>query len=143
MTHPPNYCDIDSESTDGERKEAIANAEILDYDALINRCMGNLDFVNRVLTKFHERLPIDFREMEQAVARQDTQLVASVAHRIKGSVANISAKSLHIIAQEIEDMGRAGCLDDIPARIEAFRKEWERLCIWTSSVLPKTTSRQV
>jgi HPt (histidine-containing phosphotransfer) domain-containing protein len=140
MKHSINHYDTDSNASDGEQKERIDDPDILDYDALTNRCMGNLDFVNKVLIKFHERLPIDLGEMEQALVRQDTQLLARVAHRIKGSVANISATGLQRVAQEIEDMGRAGCLDDIPSRIEAFRKEWDRLREWSSPVLSKTTS---
>ncbi|HEY4761142.1 MAG TPA: Hpt domain-containing protein [Thermoguttaceae bacterium] len=117
------------------------DAEILDYEALVNRCMGNLDFVDRVLMKFHERLPLDLEELEQALAGQDAQLVQRLAHRIKGTAANTSAKGLQHIAQEIEDMGHSGCLAEIPARIQAFRKEWERVQAWSASVLSKTTSQ--
>jgi HPt (histidine-containing phosphotransfer) domain-containing protein len=114
--------------------------EILDFEALVNRCMGNMDFVDRVLLKINERLPLDIEELERALNQQDAQQVAGVAHRIKGSVANISANKLQGIAQEIENMGREGIIESIPSRINALHKEWENLREWTTSYLAKKSA---
>jgi HPt (histidine-containing phosphotransfer) domain-containing protein len=118
------------------------NCEILDFEALVNRCMGKMDFVDRVLLKINERLPLDIEELEQAFQRHDAQQIAGVAHRIKGATANISANKLQCIAQEIESMGREGTIDGADLQIAAFKQEWENLKEWTTSYLAKTDSHQ-
>jgi HPt (histidine-containing phosphotransfer) domain-containing protein len=126
-------------STDGQNGN-VQKTDVLDFESLVNRCMGNFDFVDRVLIKINERLPIDIEEMQQALELQDAQKLAGVAHRIKGSVANISAKGLQHTAQVIEEMGRAGRIEDISTQIDSFRNEWERLRAWSELFLTKKIS---
>lgn len=100
--------------------------EALDLDELRNRCMGNLNLVHRVLTKFQKRLPEELTEIEEALECGDMERIARVAHRVKGTSASVSAKGLARAAAEIEDLSRAGRATDIPTRIEHFRDEWEK-----------------
>ena len=99
---------------------------VLDRDALLERCLGNLDFVERILAGFQKRAGQDLEELERVVAGRDVEAVVQIAHRIKGSSANVSAEGLRHEAETIEALGRAGCLDDIPAQFARLRHEWER-----------------
>jgi HPt (histidine-containing phosphotransfer) domain-containing protein len=101
-------------------------AEVLDWQGLQTRCMGNLDFVQRVLEKFQQRLPTDLAELERMAELRDVEQIARVAHRIKGTSANVSAQALCQVAAAIEDLSRAGCVTEIPVRIAHLRREWER-----------------
>lgn len=108
--------------------------EALNFDELRNRCMGNLNLVHRVLSKFQKRLPEELAEMNKALERGDMGRIAHIAHRVKGTSASVSAKGLALAAAEIEDLSRAGRATDIPARIEHFRDEWEK-CLDEAVVL--------
>ncbi len=66
--------------------------EMLNLDELRNRCMGNIDLVNRVLKKFQTRFPEELAEMKQALECGDSERIARVAHRVKGTSASVSAK---------------------------------------------------
>ena len=70
--------DIDLQVAVEGQTEISFDPEILDYDALVNRCMGNLDFVDRVLMRINEQMPVDLLELEQALVQQDSQQVASL-----------------------------------------------------------------
>ena len=102
------------------------DAEVLDWQELCERCLGNLDLVARVLGKFEQRLPAELAELERAVEVGDAAKIALVAHRIKGNSSNVSAAGLQQAAAEIEDLGRAGRVAEIPARVRNVRQEWQR-----------------
>ena len=101
-------------------------AEVLDLQGLCDRCLGNLDLVERVLDKFEQRLPAELAELESVLELGDAAKIALVAHRIKGNAANISAEGLRQAATEIEDLSRAGRVADIPGRLRNLRGQWQR-----------------
>jgi len=115
-------------------RETLGAPEVLDLDALMERCMGNLDFVDRILHKFQERLPKELAELETTLECQDAEQLALVAHRIKGSSASVSARGLCLAASAIEDRSRAGCMHDIDSYVEQFRREWERYQNYSASL---------
>ncbi len=89
------------------------------------RCLGNIDFVQRVLEKFQQRLPEELAELERLLQLGETEQLARVAHRIKGTSANVSAPGLFQAAANIEALGRSGRMADIPRGIAHLRTEWE------------------
>jgi HPt (histidine-containing phosphotransfer) domain-containing protein len=95
-------------------------------EGLRNRCMGNIHLVQRVLRAFQERIPAEMETIEQAFRLRDVEQIARIAHRVKGSSASMSAGGLAQAAAEMEDAGRAGRVEEIPARIEHLRDEWEK-----------------
>ncbi len=99
--------------------------ELLNVEELRNRCMGNIQLVERVLKKFQQRIPEQLAELEKAQELNDTELIARIVHCIKGTSANVSANGLVQIATEIEDLIRTGHMSGIPVRIEQLRNEWE------------------
>lgn len=99
---------------------------VLDLDKLLHRCMGNIDLVQRVLTKFEHRLPDELAELEQAVADKNAEHIARVAHRVKGTAANISAEELHRTAATITELSRAGRLVELGKYLVQLRHDWQR-----------------
>ena len=88
--------------------------------------MGNIDLVQQVLKMFKERIPEEMHTIERALELQDTEEIAHVAHRVKGSSATMSADGLMRAAAAIEDAGREGRVTDLPAGIEHLHDEWEK-----------------
>jgi HPt (histidine-containing phosphotransfer) domain-containing protein len=114
--------------------------EILDYEALLNRCMGNMELASRLLVKLETCLPEEIESMEKALAMQDAEQVARIAHRVKGALLNISARRLAQAVEEIESLGKMGRIADIPTRIERLRQEWEQFEKYYGSFLAKIDS---
>ena len=103
-----------------------SDGEVLDVWALCDRCMGNLDLVQRVLDKFETRLPEEIAELERMLEQQDAAKIALVAHRIKGNSSNVSATGLRHAAAEIEDLSRAGRVADARAQMDGLHDQWRR-----------------
>ncbi|HUU94941.1 MAG TPA: Hpt domain-containing protein [Phycisphaerae bacterium] len=111
--------------------EELAAFELED---LLARCMGNIEFAERILARFQERFESDLAELEQGLAAQNTQHLAGVAHRLKGASANVGAPGLQIQATEIEDLARARCVSEIPMRLDRLRGEYARFVRSVSSL---------
>lgn len=114
-----------------ERKVPVSAANVLNMDDLLTRCLGNLEFAERVLSMFQERGDEDLAGLERAVAARDADEVAILAHRLKGASANASAPGLQARAAEIERAARNESFSEIPARLVDLRHEWRE---FTSAV---------
>jgi HPt (histidine-containing phosphotransfer) domain-containing protein len=145
MTPSLDTCEASHGAGDRHASESSVS-EVLDLEGLRTRCMGNIELVQRVLAKFRERLPAELAELERLAALRDVEQVASVAHRIKGTSATISARGLRQAAAEIEDLGRAGRETDLPVGLEHLRGQWERFLDCMSALFaaagPKETAER-
>jgi HPt (histidine-containing phosphotransfer) domain-containing protein len=135
MTEPPLDKLTDTQASGNDRAETT-QPDILDYDALVNRCMGNLELASRLLEKMQSRMPCEIEDVEKALAEKDAEQVTQIAHRMKGATANVSAGGLNRALEEIEHFGRTGVLAEIPASLERLHREWERFKNYSSTVLP-------
>ena len=111
-------------------------ADVFDMEDLLARCLGNFDFVQRVLNKFQERCDEDLAALEQAMVNADTELVARLAHRLKGASANASALRLREHAAAIEDAARRRALGAVPQRLGELRQEWDRFTAAVAQLEP-------
>ncbi|MBI1901442.1 MAG: Hpt domain-containing protein [Planctomycetia bacterium] len=102
-------------------------ADPVDMQELVARCMGNVEFAERVLAKFRARLDEDLLELEKAVRAEDAPGIARVAHRIKGAAANVAAHGLRERAAGIEERAAAQALADVTRLIDELRNERLRL----------------
>jgi HPt (histidine-containing phosphotransfer) domain-containing protein len=98
-------------------------ASAFDFDELLNRCLGNLEFAERVLAKFQSRFDDDLVELEHALEVQDAEAVARVAHRLKGASATAAANSISHRAAEIESLARNHQVGQIPEHLQQLRSE--------------------
>jgi HPt (histidine-containing phosphotransfer) domain-containing protein len=108
--------------------EELLNPTIDAFDMreLLARCLGNLDLVERLLAKFHSRLDQDLGELERAAQGQDLATIALVAHRLKGTSANMAAHALCARAARLEEAARQCRLDEISHHLEKLRNERSR-----------------
>lgn len=109
---------------------------LLDAEELFARCMGNLEFAERLLNKFQGRLDEDIVQLEAALHAQDAETVARIAHRIKGASANVAARSLRQRAATIEQLARGHSLAEIPVELSELRSEQQRFAQYAA--LPKS-----
>lgn len=104
-----------------------------EYDELLQRCMGNLEFAERILSRFGSRLEGDIEELEKQILSGDCGGIIRVAHRIKGASANTSATGIQMQTNQIEDMARAQQLDELPMQLEQLKEEVARFSLSVST----------
>lgn len=109
-----------------EQPTAASLREVLDFAALCHRCLENIELAWRVLEKFQQRLPLDLAELDAAIASGDADQAGKIAHRIKGTAANVSAERLAKVAANITDLARRQEVGEAAGLVGDLREEWKR-----------------
>ena len=74
----------------------------IDFAALLEMLGGEKQIVASLLSKFVDELTSDLAVSEQAVVDHDAEALRQIAHRIKGTSANLHALMLSAAARELE-----------------------------------------
>ena len=74
----------------------------INFAALLEMLGGEKQIVASLLYKFAEELTSDLAASEQAMVDQDAEALRQVAHRIKGTSANLHALMLSAAARELK-----------------------------------------
>jgi HPt (histidine-containing phosphotransfer) domain-containing protein len=78
---------------------------------------GEKDFVSELIDIFLQQSPQLLRDLEAAVSRGVPAEIQSLAHKFKGSSANIGAVRLRALCAELETMGRNNQVNEAKALI--------------------------
>jgi len=97
----------------------------IDHPSLLRRCMGKQDLAVRLVQKFLVQAGADVHDLEAAIREQDAVRLRMVAHRIKGSAANVSAEAVRDTAGRLEILGRDGNLAAAPEILARLRVNLE------------------
>ena len=97
---------------------------VIDVDELLSRCMGNLEFAERVLALLQDRCSVDIEELDRAVGEGDVQTIASIAHRLKGAYANAAAAELKSQAAQLEDAALYASTTEVEQSWGRLRERW-------------------
>ena len=100
-------------------------AEPVDLDALLHRCMGREEFREEILKKFTDKAREDLAGMEESARKRDAEQIAFLAHRLKGASASVSAGALSKAAGDLEELARSGDLVLVEEYLAGIRKEFE------------------
>jgi HPt (histidine-containing phosphotransfer) domain-containing protein len=95
-------------------------------DELLTRCLGREELLERVLKTFGLNFTHDLALLEDHLRATNADAVANVAHRMKGSAANVAAPLLSSILSEIEELARLRKLHELPSRLREVCEEWTR-----------------
>ncbi|WP_027358328.1 PAS domain-containing protein [Desulforegula conservatrix] len=103
---------------------------VFDRKSLLERVMGDEDIAISVTETFSGEGSAYVASLRNAVAEQDIQKTAEVAHMIKGTAANVGALRIQSKAFEIENISRLqgimpsdDVVDELEREFEAFRIE--------------------
>ncbi len=109
---------------------STADAEPVDavFDALelLNRCLGHVEFAERLLASFDKRWPDDTARLADLAGCGDASAFAGLAHQLKGASANVSAPSLASACAKVELAGREGRLAEAVGLLHDLEAEWRR-----------------
>jgi HPt (histidine-containing phosphotransfer) domain-containing protein len=107
--------------------QCLAEDEVLDLEDLKARCLGNMDLVERVLTKFADQLDRDLVDLDGAIRVGDSQAAAQLAHRIKGIAASVAARSLFDHASTTEERALENEITTLPEQLHRLRNDQTKL----------------
>ncbi len=83
-------------------------SSIFDYELALARLDGDRELFTDLVKLFLEESPKEFAAVAAALARQDASVLASAAHKLKGSVTQFCANRLLDSVKNLEKLGRAG-----------------------------------
>ena len=99
---------------------------------MLERLMGDEELVGKILQGFLVDMPQQIQALRGYLEAGDAAGAERQAHTIKGAAANVGGESLRALALELEQLGKAGDLDSMSARLDTldqtfaeFRKETE------------------
>jgi signal transduction histidine kinase/DNA-binding response OmpR family regulator/HPt (histidine-containing phosphotransfer) domain-containing protein len=97
----------------------------IDFPSLLRRYMGKQDLARRLIGKFLAQASTDVQELQTAIHEPDAARLRLVAHRLKGSAANVSAEAVRETASRLEVLGREGNLAPAPELVAQLSAELE------------------
>lgn len=107
----------------GETRSVVA---VFGFEQLCDRCLGNLELVERVVSAFTEGFAADLARLESELRAGAWEDVRRLAHRMKGSASNAAAGALERVVGELEGLAREGREEALAAKVAELRREWTR-----------------
>ncbi len=104
-------------------------------EELLARCVGRVDLAQRVVDTFVQQLKVDVPQLVELVRDGDGEGAAKMAHRIKGSSANVAAEPLRKCAELIEQLAKDGDLADEQIELRRLEETWNDYVQQTESFL--------
>ena len=99
-----------------------SQGQMLDRAEALARVGGDLDLLKEIAVLFLEDYPRSLDEIHQALAACDAKTVERSAHGLKGAVANFGARAAVDAAFQVEQLGRAQRLDQVPSALAALEQ---------------------
>jgi two-component system sensor histidine kinase/response regulator len=88
--------------------------QVLERATALARVGGDLDLLKEIAALFLDEYPRELDEIHKALAAGDAQTLERSAHGLKGSVANFGPRAAVDAAFQLEQLGKAGKLDQAP-----------------------------
>ncbi len=107
--------------------QTTADALPVDLDALLTRCGGNEALASKLVAKFCARLESELTELIKAFTAGDAVELASLAHRLKGAAATLSAEPLRALVSDLEQLAKQEKLSNAAQFVENIKREAARL----------------
>jgi HPt (histidine-containing phosphotransfer) domain-containing protein len=111
-----------------------AECRPLDLEELKRRCMGRMDFAQRLLQSFEKRFPDELQEIANCLELEDSSRLARLVHQLRGTTANICAPALTQIMQQIEQLIETRRVTEIPHWLDLADRQWQRFLEYKRSI---------
>lgn len=102
---------------------------------LLARCVGKKELVQKVLNAFIRQVHDDIPKLSSDLMTGDFEGAAKMAHRIKGSSANVAADSIRASAERIEQVAKDQQSQDIAPALAQLQEDWNQFLKLTAKFL--------
>ncbi len=121
MAHTPEIL----KHTDTSAKEA--GMEIFAENELKERMMNDVSLVRHIVKAFYSDTPMHVSELKKAIDTGNYEEARRLAHGIKGSSANISAKALNLAALDLEIQIKENRIEQVGEKFAVLEKQFSIL----------------
>jgi len=118
---------------------ATDDQSVMDINSVMERVGGDKELLAELAELFIEDSQKLLAQIKEAIVRGDARVLERVAHTLKGSVGNFSAKTAREAALKLEEMGRNSELADVDQAYTRLDKEISRLCSTLQTFTKKET----
>jgi CheY-like chemotaxis protein len=98
-----------------------------DMDKALTRMDGDLPLLQELAQMFLEDFPQQTAKIQTCIQEQDAHGLEHAAHALKGAVGNFGAYAAQEAARRLENMGRAGQMDEAGRAFHKLQQELARL----------------
>lgn len=110
-----------------ENTEKEQAAAAVDMDELLARVENDRDLLRELIGMFKEDFPKQLASLRPAVEKGDAKRVASLAHTLKGMLANLAAHDAYEKAARLEQLGRNGQIERFDEAFATLEGEASKL----------------
>ncbi len=111
-----------------DTKETFSlDSPVFDYDEFLHRIDGDVELLKEVITIFLEDTPGLLANLYAGIRNCDTNAVERAVHTLKGAAANISAKRLQQLSQQVQQMLKKNDVAHLEVVIDDFEENYEKL----------------
>ncbi len=115
-------------SSQSTASEADDN-DIWDQEGFMRRVLNNNTIANKVIDLFKTDTPKTIEQLEVAINQNEVEKVGMIAHKLKGSVANLGGIALAVLAQRIEKAGKNNDIEEIKELWPNLKPQFDRLVL--------------
>jgi two-component system, sensor histidine kinase and response regulator len=128
-------------SASGQADSAAPDSPSENLAESLRRATGDNDKIARSLVKtFLADAPRKMSALRRAISKKDAELLATVAHSLKGSLALVGAQKAAGTARNLQAMGRLGNLNGAAAEFRVLESEFIALRRELLALQPKAKS---
>lgn len=98
----------------------------IDMVSLTGRCFNDGAFVKELVDIFVDQAVAQVPLLHSAASAGDWKRVGDIAHKLKGSAANVTALPLHGLCEMLEKSARTGSVEEVKGMIPAVQSEIDR-----------------
>jgi HPt (histidine-containing phosphotransfer) domain-containing protein len=104
--------------------------EIIDLKDVLDRVQQDKELLNELFDIYQEDFVIKRKALGEAIAANDIPKIKEIAHSMKGSSGNISAKPLHAACLKLEMLAKEGKTDGMQEVATAIDGYFERVKVF-------------
>ena len=110
------------------------NINVFDHNKLLARCSGKHELVNRLLRTYLEQTHADLQKLKALIPDRNADDIRDVAHRVKGSSANMVAPTLEGLAASLQQQMMDQDFSEINEACNALSRAFEDFKKFSSSM---------
>jgi two-component system sensor histidine kinase EvgS len=95
----------------------------VNFSEVLARIGGDKKLLQRMIRTFLRDTPKRLAAIATALRREDAEALASLAHALKGSVSIFGAEPARKLAQDLQELGRAGNLSPASDLLQSLKEE--------------------
>lgn len=104
---------------------ANARNEVFNREELLNRCLGNLEFAERILDRFSDDFTQKLSHLRHLADTGEREEMHRLTHQMKGTAANIAAHRLQTCLAALEDSVEGQAMDVVESLLGCLEFEFQ------------------